>query len=369
MHYREESEGVPRMNVSLDFVEQEWYKVLTRKVTSIAQLDEWALVAAGISMLWAPQNPRGVLSMGTKGKVLLLLICFMFFPNFVMRLLMLYFTAGYSLMNVLDPKAGGFMVVAILPEGRLVWLDQIRDCFLHPTSESLVTYANSILGEDSGDDLDDAISPTREELETRKKKKGDKSEEKKAEEPAAKAPRYKRAERDPNDDATLTKIVKKKKALEDKKKELEEQAAAALAEKKSRFQKETTTAPSESEVDLGVFSAKPGNLLEKMYKSASGSRGLKPGKGARKVDVSKITPPTSPPSRTFDQSPPHADPGEKRKEDDVEVEQVGEGGSAGAGGGDGRGGGVDTEVESSEATPRHTIYTKRVRSSGEGGAF
>ncbi|KAM0070512.1 hypothetical protein Hdeb2414_s0001g00014001 [Helianthus debilis subsp. tardiflorus] len=60
---------------------------------------------------------------------------------------------------------------------------------------------------------------------------------------------------------------------------------------------------------------------EKTY-AASGSRGLKPGKGTRKVNISKITPPTSPPSRTFGLSPPHADPG-KRKEDDVEVEQVG----------------------------------------------
>ncbi|KAM0063998.1 hypothetical protein Hdeb2414_s0003g00097451 [Helianthus debilis subsp. tardiflorus] len=67
-------------------------------------------------------------------------------------------------------------------------------------------------------------------------------------------------------------------------------------------------------------------------------------------------------------SPPRADLGGKRKEDDVEVEQVKEGGFAGAGGGDDRGGGVDTEVESSEATPRHTIYTRCVRSSGEGGA-
>ncbi|KAJ0716078.1 hypothetical protein HanPI659440_Chr13g0508711 [Helianthus annuus] len=86
------------------------------------------------------------------------------------------------------------------------------------------------------------------------------------------------------------------------------------------------------------------------------------------VDISKITPLTSPPSRTFGLSPPHADPGEKRKEDDVQVEKVGDGGSAGVGGGDGRGGGVDTEVESSVATPRHTIYTKSVWSSGEGGA-
>ncbi|KAM0064469.1 hypothetical protein Hdeb2414_s0003g00103291 [Helianthus debilis subsp. tardiflorus] len=226
-------------------------------------------------------------------------------------------------------------------------------------------------------------------LEMRKKRRGDKAEEKKveekrAEEPATKAPRKrlsnsflldyvvvsntlsgldaggKRSERNPDDDATLTEIMKKEKILEDKKKELDEQAVAALAEKKSKFQKETTTAPSESEVDLGVFSAKAGNLLEKMYKSASGSRGLKPGKGVRKVDVSKITPPTSPPSRTFDLSPPRADPDGKRKEDDVEVEQVGKGGAAGAG--------ADTKVESSEATARHTIYTKRVSSSGEVGA-
>ncbi|KAJ0606811.1 hypothetical protein HanHA89_Chr03g0089361 [Helianthus annuus] len=60
MHYRAESEGVTCVNVSMDFAEQEWYKVLTRKVTSIAQLEERALVGAGMSMLWAPQNPREV---------------------------------------------------------------------------------------------------------------------------------------------------------------------------------------------------------------------------------------------------------------------------------------------------------------------
>ncbi|KAJ0765740.1 hypothetical protein HanPI659440_Chr08g0306971 [Helianthus annuus] len=160
--------------------------------------------------------------------------------------------------------------------------------------------------------------------------------------------------------------MKKKKLLEDKKKELDEQAVAALAKKKSKLQKETTTAPSESEVDLGVFSAEASNLLEKMYKSASGSRGPRPDKGVRKVDVSKITPPTSPPSRTFDLSPPRADPDGKRKEDDVKVEQVEEGGGAGAGAGgdEGGGDGADTGVESSEATPRHTIYTKRPPRSG-----
>ncbi|KAJ0946815.1 hypothetical protein HanRHA438_Chr01g0008121 [Helianthus annuus] len=35
MHYRAESEGVPRENVSVDFTEQDWYTTLTRKVTPI----------------------------------------------------------------------------------------------------------------------------------------------------------------------------------------------------------------------------------------------------------------------------------------------------------------------------------------------
>ncbi|MFS8019951.1 hypothetical protein Hanom_Chr15g01409891 [Helianthus anomalus] len=286
MHYREESEGVSRVNVSINFAEQEWYKVLTRKVTSSVQLEERALVAAGMSMLWAPQNPRGIPIYGYQGK------------------------ARYSLMKCIDPKAGGAMVVATIAEGRPLWLDQIRDRFLHPTSESLAAYANTILGENGGDDLDDVFSPTRgevivlssppqgtmnepvnepagddvdvpvdtaEQLETRKKRKIDKTEGKKVEEPIAKAPRKrpctsffldyvvvsdtlsgldagdKRAERDLDDDATLTEIMKKKKALEDKKKELDEQAAAALAAKKSKLQKETPPAPSESEIDLGGF--------------------------------------------------------------------------------------------------------------------
>ncbi|KAJ0589485.1 hypothetical protein HanIR_Chr04g0186781 [Helianthus annuus] len=234
-------------------------------------------------------------------------------------LMLLYFTVGYSLMNILNPKAGGAIVVAYFPEDEPV-------------------------NEPAGDDVD-VPTDTAEQLETRKKKKVDTSEKKKkVEEPVTGAPRKqpsnlslldyvvvsdtlsgldagdKRTERDLDDDATLTEIVKRKKALEDKKKELDEQAAAALAEKKSRSQKETTAAASKSEVDLCVFSVKPRNLLEKIYKSASGSQ---------------------------------------------EVEQVGEGGAGagdgGNGGRGGRGGGVDVQVESSETTPHHTIYTKVVR--------
>ncbi|MFS8032677.1 hypothetical protein Hanom_Chr17g01560521 [Helianthus anomalus] len=264
----------------------------------------------------------------------------------------------------------------------------------------------------------DAPVDTVEQLETRKKKKKiDKNEGKKAEEPTAKAPRKrpsnscfldyvvvsdtlsgldagdKRAKRDPDDDVTLTEIMKKKKVLEDKKKELDEQATAALAAKKSKFQKETPPAPSESEIDLGLlvrnmvtFWRRYMPLLVPKVQSFSFVylvflpffldfdyhvylvACVKLGKGTRKVDISKITPPTSLRSRAFDLPPPHADLGEKRKQDDVQVEQVGEGGVSGAAGGDGRGGGVDTKSESSEATPRHTIYTKRVQGSGEGGA-
>ncbi|KAJ0663938.1 hypothetical protein HanLR1_Chr13g0486541 [Helianthus annuus] len=97
--------------------------------------------------------------------------------------------------------------------------------------------------------------------------------------------------------------MKKRKTLEVKKRELDEQAAAALAAKKSNLQKETPPAPSESEIDMGVFSTKRGNLLEKIY-VASAPQGVKSGKASRKTHISKITPPTSPPSRTFGSPPP-----------------------------------------------------------------
>ncbi|KAJ0502593.1 hypothetical protein HanHA300_Chr11g0414721 [Helianthus annuus] len=105
-------------------------------------------------------------------------------------------------------------------------------------------------------------------------------------------------------------------------------------------------------------------------------KSAKSGKGTRKIDISKITPPASPPSRTFDLSPPHPDSkGEEKKEEVEQVEKVAENvagvdGADGGSDGDGaRGGGDDIQEESSEATPHHTIYTKVVRGSGKGGAF
>ncbi|KAF5798577.1 hypothetical protein HanXRQr2_Chr07g0294541 [Helianthus annuus] len=136
---------------------------------------------------------------------------------------------------------------------------------------------------------------------------------------------------------------------------------------------------------MGVFSAKRGNHLEKTYVASAPQgkgfalvgltvwllflfftimivlvTGVKSGKTSRNIDISKITPCTSPPSRTFGLSSPPEDLAEKERQVHVEVEQVGEGGDDGAGGagGDGRGKGVETEAESSETTPRHTIYTR-----------
>ncbi|KAM0025843.1 hypothetical protein Hdeb2414_s0021g00579381 [Helianthus debilis subsp. tardiflorus] len=357
------TEGIPKVDVTVDFATQEWYKKVTHVATSISQLEERALVGASMSMLWVPKNPLGVPVYGYQGRL------------------------GYSLLNVLDPKAGGAMVEAVQADGKPTWLDQIRYRFLHPTDESFAAYANVVLGEDGEDNADDATDPIREEvivlssggsdrsfegltshsprvglaqrvvhepvnepvgvdvevpvetvdqLETRRKTKADKPEgkEKRAEGTATATPR-KRPSILPDDSATLTDIMKKK-ALEDKKKKLDEQTAAMLASKKARLHKEAPPAPSDSKIDMGVFTAKHGNLLEQIFE-ASGSRGAKPGKSSRKVDISKITPPISPPSRTLDLYPPRDNLGEKGKQNVVHVEHVNEGGADGAGGAGGHG--------------------------------
>ncbi|MFS7945306.1 hypothetical protein Hanom_Chr06g00522731 [Helianthus anomalus] len=335
-----------------------------------------------MSTLWAPQNPRAYPVYGYKGK------------------------AGYSLMNVFDPKVGDAMVVVVLPEDRPVWVDQIRDNFLHPSSESMATYANDVLDDDGEDATNLDTAPTWEELillsseesasssqdlihrssragpqrgatrepagecvsnpavdpkvaaakkrETRKKKKEDRTEEKTTEEPVAEPTRkrpsnasvldyvvvsetlsgldagVKRPSRDPDDDATLTEMIKKRKVLEDKKCELDSQADALLFEKKSKFMGETV-APSESEIDLGVFSKKSGNRLETVFKASSArdddcflftAASSKSARYGDKIDVSKITPPMSPPSKPLDLSPPNPDPKRKGKEDGVEGDKT-----------------------------------------------
>ncbi|KAJ0719512.1 hypothetical protein HanLR1_Chr08g0282581 [Helianthus annuus] len=271
MHYRSESEGVPRVNVSISYTDQDWYTTLTRKVTPIIQLEERALVAAGMSMLWTPQNPRAFPVYMYKGK------------------------AGYNIMIIFYPNVGGVMFVVALPENRPLWVDQIRGNFLQSSSPQRgATREPAVEGVSTP--IVDLQASVSKQAETRKKKKEERTEGKTAEEPVAETPRkrpsnssaldyvvvsdtlsgldagVKRASRDPDDDATLTKMMKKRKILEDKNRELDAQAAAVLSEKKSKFMG-PTAAPSESEVDLGVFSKKTGNRLEKIFKSSSAPQG------------------------------------------------------------------------------------------------
>ncbi|KAM0021790.1 hypothetical protein Hdeb2414_s0024g00654831 [Helianthus debilis subsp. tardiflorus] len=68
MHYRSVSEGIPKTDMLVDFAKQEWYKKVTHKATAISQLEEMALVGAGMSLLWFPKNPLGVPVYGYQGK-------------------------------------------------------------------------------------------------------------------------------------------------------------------------------------------------------------------------------------------------------------------------------------------------------------
>ncbi|MFS7961290.1 hypothetical protein Hanom_Chr08g00713231 [Helianthus anomalus] len=68
---------------------------------------------------------------------------------------------------------------------------------------------------------------------------------------------------------------------------------------------------------------------------------IKSGKKPRKLDISQITPPASPPSRTIGSTPPRDDPGKRKAEDETVAENMGEGG------GD-KSKGVETEVETSD---------------------
>ncbi|KAJ0696327.1 hypothetical protein HanLR1_Chr10g0355831 [Helianthus annuus] len=318
MHYRLVSEGIPKVDVLADYAAQDWYKKITHKATALSQLDEMALVGAGMSLLWIPKNPLGVPVYSYQGKF------------------------GYSLINVLDPKAAGAMVEAIQEDGKPTWLDQIRGRFLHPSNESFSKYANVSLGEDDGDD---PVDPIREEVvvlssgssdeslggltsyyaragtaqggvdepiqefvgddvetpvapsshvEARKKAKADKSDkgEKRVEgkttgifcdRPSALpfldyvvvsdtlsglGAGEKPSGSDPEDRATLSEHMRKK-ALEDKKRKLDEQAATLFASKKAKLHKEAHPAPFESEIDMGIFSEQRGNLLEEIFAASA----------------------------------------------------------------------------------------------------
>ncbi|XP_022037665.2 uncharacterized protein LOC110940437 isoform X7 [Helianthus annuus] len=377
MSYRHVEQGVPRVDVLPNYGDQEWFKKITAKPTAISQLDEMALVGAGMSLLWVPKHPLGQPAYSHKGKF------------------------GYSLLNALDPKSAGAMVEAIQADGNPTWLEQIHDRFLHPTDASLSGYANEVLGTTPGgvaepvhgfaeddDDAEASVDPSAQ-LETRKRARTEKSVRKEGKKEGGAAgssrkqpstlpyldyvvvsdtlsglgPGEVRQGSDPDDKATLTEHMKKK-ALDDHKRHLDEQAAALLAAKKAKLQKDAPPAPSESEVDLGVFSGGRGNLLEKIFEASASRPESKTSKKPRPVDISHITPPTSPPSRTVGLTPP-------RDDADVTVkggegfEGIFEGGDAAGGdvggdaGGVDKGKGIEVEMESSETTPQQTIYTKR----------
>ncbi|KAJ0809836.1 hypothetical protein HanPI659440_Chr01g0019831 [Helianthus annuus] len=91
-----------------------------------------------MSLMWLPRDPRTYPVYAYKGK------------------------AGYSLMNVFDPKVAGEMATAALPDGEPVWTARIRDNLLHPSFESIEAYGTVILGAPKAKtDLDKA--PTQEE--------------------------------------------------------------------------------------------------------------------------------------------------------------------------------------------------------------
>ncbi|KAM0043336.1 hypothetical protein Hdeb2414_s0010g00340071 [Helianthus debilis subsp. tardiflorus] len=58
MHYGAENEGEPKVAVVSSYADEEWYKTLTRRPTLIIQLEQKALVAAGMSLLLVPREPR-----------------------------------------------------------------------------------------------------------------------------------------------------------------------------------------------------------------------------------------------------------------------------------------------------------------------
>ncbi|KAJ0440710.1 hypothetical protein HanIR_Chr16g0789751 [Helianthus annuus] len=364
MTYRQVDQGVPRMEPLENFAAQEWYGRITAKATAISQLDEMALVGAGMSMLWVPKHPLGQPVYSHKGKCMI--------PS--------YFVVGYSLLNALDPKAAGAMVEAIQADGNPTWLDQIQDRFLHPTEQSLNRYAAEVLGTvpggnaepvhevvgDDDDDVEASIDPSAQ-LETRKKARIDRSGRKgegvEGGAAGSSRPGEVRQGSDLDDKATLTEHMKKK-ALDDHKRHLDEQAAALLAAKRAKLQKDAPPAPSESEVDLGVFSGGRGNLLEKIFEASAPRPESKTSKKPRPVDISQITPPTSPPSRTVGLTPPRDDADVTVKGGEG-LEGIFEGGDAAGGdvggdaGGVDKGKGIEVEMESSETTPQQTIYTKR----------
>ncbi|KAJ0800043.1 hypothetical protein HanPI659440_Chr03g0098411 [Helianthus annuus] len=131
MYYRVEHKGVPKVVLvdSCDDCAGSGIKPSQRFLPRF-QLGEKALVAAGMSLLWVPRDPRAALVYAYKGKRYSLFVVVLFFSFFVTYLF--FVLVRYSLMNVFDPEIGGEMTGMLLPAGEAAWVDRIRDTFYIP---------------------------------------------------------------------------------------------------------------------------------------------------------------------------------------------------------------------------------------------
>ncbi|KAF5814046.1 hypothetical protein HanRHA438_Chr03g0116731 [Helianthus annuus] len=163
MHYRSESEGVPRVNVSISYTEQDWYTTLTRKVTPIIQLKERALVVAEMSMLWALQNPKGFPVYGYKGNG----------------------DDGEEETNVDPAPTREEPIILSSEESAGLYQDLVQHS-THAGPQRGATREPAVEAVDTP--VVDLQAGAAEQVETRKKKKEDKTEGKKAEEPVAETP-------------------------------------------------------------------------------------------------------------------------------------------------------------------------------------
>ncbi|MFS7921329.1 hypothetical protein Hanom_Chr03g00235521 [Helianthus anomalus] len=332
------NEGVPKVAVVGSYANEEWYKTLTRRPTPIIQLEEKDLVVAGMSLMWVPREPRAYPVYAYKGKGTICLLFYVLFLSPSLFVTRFCFSEGYSLMNVFDPKVGGEVALALLPTGEPTWTTRIRDNFLHPSSESVATYGTIILGAPSVAKVDLGKSPTQEgDILLSSEESIDSSHG--LIHPLSFTGPQQRPVQDPaGGDASTPPVVdlvvvtvepeqkeaEKKKTEEratEKKKSTEEpvgvptheQATLALSEKKLKVTGQTP-APSDNEVDLGVFAKKPSNLLKRIYEASSqpkaSSKSTRPASKGIKIvppTISTITPPTSPPPIPFGDSPPRLD--------------------------------------------------------------
>ncbi|KAJ0804961.1 hypothetical protein HanPI659440_Chr02g0044091 [Helianthus annuus] len=68
IHYRNESEGVPKIMIGGSYADRDWYKTLTKTPTAMLQLEEKDLVATGMSLMWVPKDLRAAPINAHKGK-------------------------------------------------------------------------------------------------------------------------------------------------------------------------------------------------------------------------------------------------------------------------------------------------------------